>query len=167
MPNICVGELGQYYCMLSVVACQAPSHYLNRCWLNVNWAFRDKLKWNSNGNTKLFIHNNAFENVFAKMAAVSSSVWWVNKWYDVSDDHYQYRFCFLCRILLSSPIHHMIQRVVWGQTGVRPLSVRIKPSILTHIYASLRPNESTQPSRYFYFVCHHVCSKFSYTVYFL
>ena len=31
--------------------------------LVVNWTFRNKLQWNSNGNTQHFIHKNAFENV--------------------------------------------------------------------------------------------------------
>ena len=35
-----------------------PSHYLNQCWLIVEWILRNKLQWNSNQNTKLFIHEN-------------------------------------------------------------------------------------------------------------
>ena len=37
----------------------APSHYLNQCWLIVNWTHMSKLQWNFNQNTKLFIHKNA------------------------------------------------------------------------------------------------------------
>ena len=29
-----------------------PSHYLNRCWVTVNWTLRNKLRWNINQNTK-------------------------------------------------------------------------------------------------------------------
>ena len=36
-----------------------PSHNLNQCWVIVNWALRNKLQWNFNLNTKLFIHENA------------------------------------------------------------------------------------------------------------
>ena len=38
-----------------------PSHYLNQCWVNVNWSLRNKLQWNLNQNKKLFIQENAFE----------------------------------------------------------------------------------------------------------
>ena len=52
----------------------APSHYLNQCWVIVNWSLRNKLQWNLNWNTKLFIHGNAFENVVSKMAAILSQL---------------------------------------------------------------------------------------------
>ena len=48
--------------------CSVPSHYLNQCCLIVNWT----LQWNSNQNTKLFIHENAFENTIWEMAAMLS-----------------------------------------------------------------------------------------------
>ena len=32
---------------------------MNQCRLDVNWTFRNRLKWNSNENTKYFIHKNA------------------------------------------------------------------------------------------------------------
>ena len=35
----------------------------------VNWTLGNKLQWNSNQNTKLFIHENAFENIVCEMAA--------------------------------------------------------------------------------------------------
>ena len=55
-----------------LVACLAPSHYLNPCWIIVNWTLR-------NENTKLFIHENTFENVISEMAAILP-MWrrWVN-----------------------------------------------------------------------------------------
>ena len=81
-------------CGLSPVRCQAitysvPSHYLNQCWFIVNSNLGNKLHWNSNHDTKLFIHENAFEIVVCKMAAIlailprgrwvkneKSLVWW-------------------------------------------------------------------------------------------
>ena len=36
MPHICVRELGQHWFRWWLVACLAPSHYLNRHWLIVN-----------------------------------------------------------------------------------------------------------------------------------
>ena len=48
---------------IMVVAYLAPSHYLNQCWVIVNWTLRNKLQWNFNQNTKFFIHENLSENV--------------------------------------------------------------------------------------------------------
>ena len=52
-----------------------PWHYLNQCqcWDIVNWTPRNKLQWNFNQNTKLFIH----ENVVCEMAAIFSRGRWV------------------------------------------------------------------------------------------
>ena len=63
VPNISARELRQHWFMKWLVACSAPSHYLNQCCLIVNWTLRNKPQCNSNGNTKLFIHKNAFGNV--------------------------------------------------------------------------------------------------------
>ena len=38
----------------------------------VNWTPRNKLQWNFNQNTKLFIHKNASENIVCEMAAIFS-----------------------------------------------------------------------------------------------
>ena len=47
--------------LVQVMACanSAPSHYLNQWWDIINWALRNKLQWNFNQNTKLFIQQNA------------------------------------------------------------------------------------------------------------
>ena len=37
VPHICVRELGQHWLRQWLVACSAPSHCLNQCWLIVNW----------------------------------------------------------------------------------------------------------------------------------
>ena len=66
VPHICVIELGQQWFRWWLVACSAPSHYLNQCWLIVNWALRNKVQLNSNQNTKFLIHKNAFGNVLCE-----------------------------------------------------------------------------------------------------
>ena len=71
--------LGQHWFKWWLVAGSAPNHYLNLCWLIVNWTLRNKLQGNSNRNTKLFISENAFENVVCEMAAILSRGRWVNK----------------------------------------------------------------------------------------
>ena len=68
--------------LVQIMACRlsAPSHYLNRCWsiVNiVNWTFRNKLKWNFNRNSNIFIQEIEFENV-CKMASILSQPQWVN-----------------------------------------------------------------------------------------
>ena len=45
------------------VTCSAPSHYLNQCWLIVNWTPVNKFQWNLNRNSIIFVQENAFENV--------------------------------------------------------------------------------------------------------
>ena len=57
-------------------AYSTPSHYLNQCWVIVNWTLRNKLGWNFNHNYNIFIQENAFENFVCEMAAnfISTSV---------------------------------------------------------------------------------------------
>ena len=50
----------------------ATSHYLNRCWLNVDFSLGNKLQRNWKQNTKLFLHENAFKNIVCETAAISS-----------------------------------------------------------------------------------------------
>ena len=48
----------------------APSNYLKQCWNIVNSTPRNKLQWNINRNRCIFIHENAFKNVFCEMSAI-------------------------------------------------------------------------------------------------
>ena len=41
-----------------------------QCWVIVNWTLRNKVQWNLNQNTKVFIHENAYENIVCEMAAI-------------------------------------------------------------------------------------------------
>ena len=43
---------------------------LNQCWIIVNWTLRNKLQWNFNRNSDIFIQENGFENVVCKMASI-------------------------------------------------------------------------------------------------
>ena len=72
VPHICISELGQHWFRWWLVACSAPSQYLNQCWVTVNWTLRNKLQWNFNQTTKLFIHKNASENIVCEKAAILS-----------------------------------------------------------------------------------------------
>ena len=55
-----------------------PSHYLNQCWNIVNWNLRNKLQWNIQRNSYIFIQENAFENVVCEMAVILSRPQCVN-----------------------------------------------------------------------------------------
>ena len=60
MLHIWVSKMGQHWFRYWLVACLAPSHYLNRCWLIVNWTHENKFQWKSNQNSIIFIKKNAF-----------------------------------------------------------------------------------------------------------
>ena len=55
-----------------VTAWTAPSHYLNQCCDIVNWTLRNKLQWNFNWNSNIFIQENALENGVCKMVSILS-----------------------------------------------------------------------------------------------
>ena len=66
--HTCVGKL-------TIIASDnglSPSHYLNQCWNIVNWTLGNKLQWNFNGNSYIFIQENALENVVCEMASILS-----------------------------------------------------------------------------------------------
>ena len=45
---------------------------MNQCWNIVSWTFVNKLQWSLHRNKKLFIHENALENVVCEMVAILS-----------------------------------------------------------------------------------------------
>ena len=55
-----------------------PSHYLNQYWNIVSWTLRNKLKWNFNWNSNIFIHENALQNGVCEMASILSRPQCVN-----------------------------------------------------------------------------------------
>ena len=44
---------------------------MNQWWLFVNWTLVNKIQWNLNQNTTIFIQENNFENAIYKMVAIS------------------------------------------------------------------------------------------------
>ena len=71
MMHICVSKL-TIIGLEWLVAWWARSHYLNQCWNIVKWNCRNKLQWNLQQNSHIFIQENAFENIVCKMAAILS-----------------------------------------------------------------------------------------------
>ena len=74
MTHICVNKLtvigspGRRHWF----AWTAPSHYLNQCWIIVDWTLGNKLQWNHNRNSNIFIQENAFESVVCETASILS-----------------------------------------------------------------------------------------------
>ena len=68
--HICISECGKHWFRKWLVAYSATSHYLNQCWVIINWTIGNRLQWNFNQNTRLFIHESAPENIVCKMAAI-------------------------------------------------------------------------------------------------
>ena len=84
MTHICVSKLCHHWFRLWLVAWPAPSHYLNQCWNIVNWTLRNKLQWNLNRNSNIFIEENDFESVVCETASILSRPQCVNT-------HYRFR----------------------------------------------------------------------------
>ena len=61
-----------------LVAWTAPSHYLNQCLNIVNSTLRNKLQWNFNRNSNIFIQENVLENGVCEMASILSRPQCVN-----------------------------------------------------------------------------------------
>ena len=112
-----------YMCQMNWVSIgSASSHYLNQCWLIVNWTLRNKLQWNSNQNTILFIHANEFENVVYEMAAILFRRRWVDS-LGPSDTIWHWRswstLVQLMACCLTAPSHYLnqcwliISKVLW------------------------------------------------------
>ena len=55
-----------------LLAAQARSHELHQWWNIVNWTLRNKLQWNFNRNSNMFIQGNSLENVVCEMASILS-----------------------------------------------------------------------------------------------
>ena len=54
----------------SPAAWSAPSHYLTHRWYIAIWTLGNKLKWNNNGNSNIFIYENTFEIVVCQRAII-------------------------------------------------------------------------------------------------
>ena len=93
----------EHWFRLWLVTCLVPSHYLNQCWLIVKWMLRT-LQWNSNRNTKFFIHENAFENVICEMAATLSRGRWVNPRSTVTLDQQDYLWIIVLQLIIINPL---------------------------------------------------------------
>ena len=77
--HMCVCESGQHWFRQWLVPWSAPSHYLNQRWNIGNWTRGNKLQWNFNQNTEIFIHKNASEYIVCEMAVILFKGRWFNR----------------------------------------------------------------------------------------
>ena len=101
--------------LVQIMACRLfgtkPSHYLNQCWNIVNWALMNKVQWNLNRNSYIFIQENASENIFRETAAILSRGRWVNVFSEQSareglgDDICHYMVCIYIQGCLCGTYH--------------------------------------------------------------
>ena len=61
-----------HQCIGSALVQILKNHNLNQCWVIIKWTLRNKLQWNFDQNTTLFIHENVSENIVCEMAAMFS-----------------------------------------------------------------------------------------------
>ena len=91
----------------------AKLYYLNKCWI-FNGTLRNKLQWNFNQNTKLFIHENASENIACEMAAILSRGRWVNIPWQKPERIYMLRFWkWLTFWTQHFVVHFLMKRIVF------------------------------------------------------
>ena len=94
----------------------APSHYLNQCWDIVNWTPGNKLQWNFNHNSNIFIQENAFENVVCEMASILSRPQCVNSlWTGGANVERQHLITVVSGNGLWSVRH---QAITWNNTNL-------------------------------------------------
>ena len=97
----------------------APSHYLHQCWNIVNWASRNKLRWNISGNSCILIQENPFQNAIWKMVAILFQLQCVNWLRHICELGYQSLGYWL--VLIP---HQAMVNIDWvnGHFSTKPLS---------------------------------------------
>ena len=137
-----------------LVAYSAPSHYLNQCWLIVNWTLRNKLQWIFNQNIKISVHENASENIVCEMAAILSRERWLKtlrsrrtNWHS-SDAIFKsfsgtkivvFLFKFLFNVICSQRKMSMIMKnIVFTKTNGKHLSGPLELQFRCHSQGSFR-----------------------------
>ena len=131
---------GQHWLKLSLVTYLQPDHYMNQCWLTVNWTLRNKLLLNFDQNERLEIKENVFENVICRMLVISFRPQCFNSSPPgqngrlFADDIFRCiytneKFCILVKISLNlvrkGPNDNnpaLVQVMAWHRIGNKPLS---------------------------------------------
>ena len=135
MPRICVSELGQRLFRLWLVVYSAPSHYLNQFWSIVNWTIENKFQWNFNQNTKLFIHENASENIVCETVAMLSRGRWAKSGHWCADAINRLSsvlvvifptLCLFTKFVGSTPIAFPVNMIQMFRNDINSMSLMSK-----------------------------------------
>ena len=111
----------------------------------VNWTLRNKLQWNFNQNTTLFVHENASENIVCKTAAILSRGRWVNKYQVCFLSKYFYCtwqiyimeiYSYVCRAHLHRSLSYLIYLIFTYFWGNQFINLRSFP--YQHVNYSIR-----------------------------
>ena len=126
-----------------LVAWLTPSHYLDQCWSIVNLTRRNKLHWNVNRNSYIFIQENAFENVVCKMVVILSRPQYVNRGY-MSETHvnrWQIYAVYFCRQPTKIPPEVMLAQM-YKKRNLGAVSIRktVLPGMAIPMLKIRRPN---------------------------
>ena len=75
VTHICISKLTIIGSDNGLLPGRRHSHYLNQCWDIVNWTFGNKIQWQFNHNSNIFIQ----ENGVCEMASILSRPWCVKR----------------------------------------------------------------------------------------
>ena len=164
-----------------------PSHYLNQCWNIVNWTLRNKLQWNFNPNSYIFIQLNTFENVICRMASILSRPQFINSLWQSDAIWHRRSWSTLVQVMTGAWWH---QAITWTNvdlpltrsSGIHPRAIftwlhNQSPScvwnlhIWNHSYVSQGPMsyESITVNHYaacWYYCKEHVCKQLWFSRYY-
>ena len=138
MTPICVGKVTIIGSDNGLSPWAAPSHYLNQCWIIVNWILRNKRRWNLNWNSNIFIHENALENVVCEMASILSGpqcvkntcncqrktiryrTYYIFVWHNGKEIHMMYSRKLHCNVKVSNNKISMAETLLFWITSYEP-----------------------------------------------
>ena len=95
-----------------------PSHYLNQCWIIVNWTIRNKFQWNHNQNTTIFIQANELENLSMPLTNWGPKI----AFSCMKIITFQFKFQWYVRMSLTNNKTSLIQVKAWYKMWYKPLS---------------------------------------------
>ena len=134
--------------LVQIMACSAPSHYLNQCWNIVNWTFRNKLQWNlglnelSNSTTIngwiVIVHPPLNINGCSTLKPRQNGCHSTDDTFKriLLNENVRILLKISLKFVTSGPINNipaLVQVMVWRWTGDKPLSEPMMVSLLTHI----------------------------------
>ena len=163
VTHVCVSKLCHLWFRWWFVVCTAPSHYLNKCSLIVNWTDGSKLQWNFNRNS-YFSLQNAFEIVVCEKAAILSLYQCVNMHGMLQHCQIDYLFVCVCWFIFpltlysTSLLHHtrLIPKLTHCGQGLLYLTwINVSPSKDKKTYTQLSVGWNYLPVpklRYLYFL---------------